>query len=162
MSVQQIYDFEGVIEAAAASVFVAAGLVCFTPQSDPAFQKERPRVEAIFVPGSSLRRCQIVNSEGATLEASREVAWKGRLQIEAITDSVIATHAAYRAKVRNVMAKFAATVNGVNLTRHAILFPISDLGSSPTYKTSEGFYATVMNYEFNFSVQADAWGALNT
>lgn len=164
MSVQDVYDISGAIEAAAAAVFRAApaSLTVFTPQSDPKFQQVRPRAEIICVRGAGLRRMAIVNNEGATLEDAREQAWKCRLQIETITEATIQDHTAYNCQIMNLMAKFAKTINGANLPNHCILFPIYDLGAVPTFKPQDGFYHTVMNHEFSVSIQANKWALITS
>jgi hypothetical protein len=176
MSASEIYDFEGIVEPAAAAVLAGLNLTAFTTQGTPDFQKDRPRVEIKLTMGPGLSRFVIViNGVNGLVDPSilagltqqqimsyrRESVWQFTLQFHLLTANDIAAHAAYRAQVRNVLAQFWSLINGVApMTRHAIQMT-SDNGSSPILVSPErGMMKTEMSFDGTISVQADAWSAL--
>ena len=54
MTPDQLYDYFTPLETAIVTVFEAQEFVIWTPLSDPEFQKERPRVEAVLMPGVAI------------------------------------------------------------------------------------------------------------
>jgi hypothetical protein len=161
-AVTDIYDFGGAFEPAIEQVFKDAEMVCFTPGTAKTIERPRPRVEAIFVRGLGSTRRVLVEGEkvDGTIDETRCCAWKARFQISVITQPEIDQHRSYCAAVRNIMARFVVRLNEVKLTKHKILGPLTELSESVAYKNDEGYYQTDLHYEFDFSIQDDAWAAL--
>src|SRR4051812_40399363 len=101
MSVEAtVFDYETIIAAAVVNGFVSGGFeaMLYTGQSDPEFQRARPRVEVQFKLGGSEVPVRQLND--GTL---RPQAFHGELMVAAITDTTAdakATHGSYRAQVR--------------------------------------------------------------
>jgi hypothetical protein len=118
-----IYDFEGVLSSAVASVFTKYGFTAgnaLTILSDPEFQRQRPRVE-IFVQVTGIP--QPIQSRPIFDGSLRNMAYRGSLEVSAVSNmdsSNSPTHAIYRAKVRNFCATLGNRVNGGALTKHKI------------------------------------------
>ncbi len=168
MSYKDVYDFEGAIEKAVSAVFTDQEIVCFTPQGDPQFQKNRPRVEATFIPGPGRQQYILVADDftdgNSDYPHRRESSFGGQLTLSVITDGEngMSAHADYRSKIRNVMSTFQRTVNGLSASvmNHKVQ-QIRENGSSNVYGPQEGYYQTTLNYDLEFSIQANAWLQLN-
>lgn len=151
-----IYDFSGQIEPAIKAVFTDAEVKAFTAQEAPQFQKERPRVEVVFVKGQG--RGQWFRVPGET--APRETAWQGALNLAAISSPDIATHNAFCVKIRNIMATIGQQINGNTLPFHKIQNFFVSGGETPSYTVEDGVYRTDISYNVEVSVQNNAWMAL--
>ena len=178
MSVEQIYDFEGIVETAAQVVLKGMDLASYTTQDDPAFQKTRPRVEIKYTHGPGQGRfATIVNGTNLAIDptpgsgmtpeqkfyARRESAWQFGIRFDLITSVDIGAHTKYRALVRNSLAQLWLTINGTDpMTRHSVQMS-KDNGSSPVMVSpQDGMMKTEMSFDGTISIQADAWGALIT
>lgn len=160
--VTDAFDFEGVISTAVASIFTAGGFAAgtaLTLLSDPAFQKKRPRVEIFFkVTGQTLPLRMAVLADST----QRAAAYRGQLEIRAVSDADVAgkaTHSAYRAKVRNFCGKLPYQLNGAALTKHRIQ-SITDSGTQIGLKTADGYEGSVLTFNLDFSIQNDVWATL--
>lgn len=158
-AVADIYDWERVIAQAAATVFIDAGLQAFTVYSDPAFQKIRPRVEAIFKPtGEVTPKREAIMPDGTR----RASAFKGELTLHAITDADAPgknSHGEYRAQVRSICANLGALINAGALVKHKVQWMIEG-ATSHGIRTQDGFEQSTISFAVDFSVQGDAWPAL--
>lgn len=173
MSASQIYDIEGILEAAAQAVLNALSLEAFTTRSDPEFQKVRPRVEIEATLGGGLGRFvpikdgAVVTSPTADVTPSelfflrRESAWQVRLQFNIITEADITIHAEYRAKVRAALAQLWVSINApATLPRH-VLQLTKDNGSSPIMvQPEQGMMKTEITFDGSVSVVNGAWADL--
>lgn len=152
-----IYSFETIFAQALQAVLNGRDVRSYTILDAPNFQNDRPRTEIIFVPGSGRGRW---NPARADL---RETAWKGAYNLFLITDANVQAHSAYVALVRSIMHGIDTAINGAEpMTRHRLQAFFRDGGTSPSYKPEDGVYETRMIYEVDFSVQADAWAALES
>ena len=163
MSVQDVYDIEGDIEAAVSGVLNDAEVTGLTPQDDPTLQKARPRaeVEAILGAGKDAHMHDLSAEADADMELVED-AWNITLQVAVITDAEIEVHTSYRSTVRHLMATLPKRINGITLLNHVAHGPVLHAGSSPMLKSDEGYYVTYSSFNFTISVQSDAWAKLNT
>jgi hypothetical protein len=161
-AIQAIFDFEGVISAAVATVFRSNGFDAgnaLTILSDPAFQKKRPRLEIFFSEhGQVVPQRMAVQPDGTEIPA----AYKGTLEIHAITAPNAAgkqVHSLYRSKVRYFCGKLRSQVNGTALTKHKIQSIVAT-DTQINLKTADGYEGSIFTFDVAFSVQSDAWGTL--
>ena len=173
MSVAQVYDFDGIFEPPIAKLFLAAGVIAYASQGrlnddgtfnpQPNFQKDRPRVEIVFTRGPGAKRWTLPTNPNPNIplaNQARESAWKANLAITALTEAGGVTHFKFLAQVRNICATLPAALDGLTLATHCINGPIVDLGETHRYNQQEGYYATILNYSFDFSVQNTTWALL--
>lgn len=162
-----IYDFESVVESAVKAVLVANEITAYTTQDftptnpdgtpNQDFQLKRPRVEIMFIPGAAAGVWVLVNGQ------PRDSAFKGTIQLRVITEPHIAVHSAFRATVRGLMHGIGLAVNGTApMTRHKIQPWFRDGGTSVMVKTEDGYLRTDLSFEIDFTIQYDAWQALQT
>lgn len=177
MSATDIYDFENIIEAAAATVFAAAQIQNATTLTFPAMQKVRPRVEIIYIHGAGKGMLIIPPGTPPSIENRRESCWSGQLKLELITQDDIVQHCAFRSSVRAIMATFWTLINGQGgvtpwsysdnggpppdgrLSNHKLQFA-RDAGTTPVMVPERGYLQTTMLYDTDLSVQANAWALL--
>lgn len=173
MSAKDLYDFEGIVEAAGKAVLEAQGLNAATTLEAPQFQKVRPRVEIRYTHGAGLNRfVAIVDGAVVTPEtaagltaaqlfyARRETAWQCGLEFRLLTAADMAVHSEYRAEVRAALAQFWLLINGGVLTRHKLELGQDKGSSGVLVAPEEGIYRTDMSFSGSISVQQDAWAAL--
>lgn len=176
-AIAAVYDFERVLEFALKTVLEAAQLKAFTSQAVPAgnddaqnadlvaqgyelldFQKDRPRVEIEFVCGAGQR--QFVPHPDTGVET--EAAWKGQYLLKLVTAADMRLHSALRTMVRYQMQKLRGTINDVApMTLHNLQL-LTDAGTSPVITPEDGVFLSTMNFDIDFSIQADAWAQLVT
>jgi hypothetical protein len=166
-----VYDFENVLEAGLQALFDSLKIKSFTTQDFGAenadgtpkidFQKERPRVEISFTvgPGQGQFRPLVVDG----VEVPVETSFKGSYTLDVITGVDIAIHAAYRTQIRYQMHARLLSVNGTPpMTLHQIQRFQRDAGTSPTFKSEEGYLRSILKFDIDFSIQDDAWATLNS
>lgn len=153
-----IYGFERVFETSLKSVFDTAQIKCFTTQDTFDFQKDRPRVEVMFTPGAGQKQRPYLPA----IQEEREVAFKGQYRLDLITAAAVAVHNDFRTKIRSLVHGLPARINSVEPMQYHKLQFINDAGTTPTLKPEDGYYLTVMIYDVDFSIQADAWALLAT
>lgn len=174
MSVEQIYDIEGIVETAGKKVLEALGLKAFTTRDAPDFKKDRPRIELKLTLGQGCNRFtpiyegQVVTAATPNMTPSlvffcrRETAWYFKLQFVLLTRDNMEVHAAYRAAARNALAQFWLLINGAPpLTRHCIQMDRDNGSSEIEVSPEHGLMKTEMSFDGTVSIQADAWPALN-
>ncbi len=158
-AISDIYDYFTPLEDAIRTVFEANDIVCWTPLSDPAFQKERSRVEAVLMPGQNLGRLL----PAATRTASgfmREQARKSQLVIRVITESDIAAHRLFVAQILYLLDTLGLAMNdGDKLPNHAVSGLICN-GGTLDYSPEDGSYVSLLNCDLTFSVKTAAWDYL--
>lgn len=165
-AISDIYDYFSPIEDAIRTVFEANEIVCWTPLSDPDFQKERPRVEAVLLPGQNLGRLlPVVLADGETRRRNangflREQARRSQLVIRVITESDIAVHRTFVAEILYLMDTAGHDMNaGDKLPNHAVS-GLNCTGGTLETKAEEGSYMSVFMFDLDFSVKTAAWDAL--
>lgn len=157
-----VYDFETAIEAALYGVFVAEGIAdTFYSGSQQDFDRPRPRVELYFSVGSQTGHIR----PDATYY--RPDAFSGSLTVRIVSNSKPGTdstaeHSAYRATVRNIMAKargllVADAAGDDTLLPYHTINDIVQSGSNPSYEGQEGFFETSLNYDLKFNIRPAAW-----
>lgn len=175
MSVADVYNLEGIIDASAQAVLQAApmNLTAATPLDAPKFQKNRPRVEIRSSIGEGLGRFVPVQNGAiitpgtpnfdpkSTFFFRRETAWSFRIQFDVITSTNIEEHEEYRSTVRNATAQLWSLINNVApMVNHAVQLA-RDGGSSPMQVApEEGLMKTEIFFDGNISIQAYAWAQL--
>jgi len=166
-----VYDLEAVCENALKAVFAANQIQAFTTQDigvvgadgNPVidFQKARPRVEIMFVPGAGQGRFREMIVDG--IRTPVETCWKGQFKLDLITDARINIHAAFRTFTRFLMQTMVWRINGTApMEIHKIQRFPRDGGTSPVMKPQDGYLQTTMLYDVDLSVQDNAWAALET
>lgn len=151
-----VYDFENIIPNAVAVAPTLAGLNCATQSTIGTLEKPRPRTEIIFKVGSETIPRRMIGPQ------MLNAAWSGMLSCSVITDSTETdkiTQSQYVSQLRYLMPNIGASVNGVLLTKHKIQF-VRETGTSLMIKTSEGYLQTSINFNVDFTIQADALTAL--
>lgn len=180
-----VFDFEHIFEVAIKALFIANAIKAFTSQmtastgnaaQDAAlvaagwdiidFQKDRPRVEITFTPGSGAQQWNNKTFTGSvtgynpTGEIPVETSWKGQIKLDLITPADMQIHTAYRNFVRFLMHTQLTTLNNTALTLHRIQSFYHDAGTTPVLKPETGLFQTSMLYDLDFSIQDDAWATL--
>lgn len=175
-----IYDFKNLLERALAAVFTANGIKNFTSQSvgstgnaaqDAAleaegfqimsFQRDRPRAEIDFTPGAGQGRWHPLAVDGVKVPV--ESCWSGTYRVLIVTKPDIREHNAFVCLIRFLMQTMGARINNVApLTAHCVAPQFRDTGTTPTTKSEDGAFETLLQYDLTFSVQADAWADLAT
>jgi hypothetical protein len=162
--VTDLYDFENILADATATVFKAGGFTAgnaLTVSSDPAFQKERPRVEIVFKVNGGVIPLRYFVMPDTTL---RQSAFRGTLTIYAISDADKPgklDHSIFRAKVRNFCATLGNRLNGGALTKHKVQ-QIVDGDTAQGTRTQDNLYQSTLNFDVDFSLQTDALTAITT
>ena len=162
--VTDLYDYENIFADATASVFKASGFTAgnaLTVSSDPAFQKERPRVEILFKLNGGVIPLRYFVMPDTTL---RQTAFRGTLSIYAISDADKPgklDHSIFRAKVRNFCATLGVRLNGSGLKKHKIQ-QVVDGDTSQGTRTQDNLYQSTLNFDVDFSIQTDALAAITT
>lgn len=159
MSVESCYDIEGDLESAIGPI-LSATISALTPQDDPTFQKDRPRVEVMVQLGAGKSNHVQLIDDGTGTGQLREDAWDATLRVELLTGADIKIHSSYRAFLRDKISNMPALINGITLMNHVIYYPIRSLGTSPVLTPQAGYYKTVMNYALVVSIHQDAWALL--
>lgn len=168
-----VYDFENVLEKALQALFTTAEIKSFTTQDFGAlkddgagnqvpvidFQNERPRVEILFTTGAGQGQFRPLIVGG--VEVPVETSFKGRYQLDLITEAKIQIHSAYRTRIRGFMHTQLLGVNGTDpMTLHRIHRFQMDAGTSPTFHAAEGYLRTILQFDIDFSIQDSAWATL--
>ena len=163
-SIETLYDFEAAIETGFKNLFVAqleAVAVVTTSDKAATFSEARPRVEL---------ECSVGGETGhhqPSLPYYRADAFTAQLIVTVVSntrpeDVGTTEHSAFRAAVRNLMAKAPTLLKtnrtGANdlMTYHAV-HDLAHGGSTPSYETEDGYFATSIQYDLKFSIQPDAW-----
>ncbi len=155
---EQIYMLEFILPESARQVMIANEITAYTDFVPPELQKERPRVEIMFMVGQGKGMFpRPVNGIPV------EVAWMGSFQFILITEANMATHSRFVSKVRALMHRIGPMINNVQPMQNHKLQPFSiDAGTSSTFKSEEGFYQTALGLNVNISVQDNAWQLIAT
>ena len=165
MSNLDVYDPESALENAVRSILNDT-LAAFTPQSDPQFQKERPRVEIQCSLGAS-KNNHVVDIDGLDEYRPREDGWKIRASLVIVTPTPAngdggQLHRECRALIRRTM--FELPWNGqipALMPNHVIYAPVGHMGTTPTPKPENGFWLTRMDWDLTISIHKDAWAKLD-
>jgi len=88
-----------------------------------------------------------------------EAAWKGLLRFDVITGADMTVHSTFRARVR--AAAHHMQVNGDALIQHNLQF-FTESSTSPTFAPEDGTFQSVLLFDIDFSIQADAWAVFST
>lgn len=125
------------------------------------FQRDRPRAEIDFTPGAGVGRWHPLPVNG--VKFSVESAWGGTYRVLVVTKPDIREHNAMVNAIRFLMLTMGARINDpATLPKHHIAPQFKDSGSTPTTKAEDGSFTTILAYDINFSIQSNAWTALET
>lgn len=156
-----IYDFEGIFSTAFSSFLDSLDLKNMSQNTAQQLQEDRPRFNVIV--SAELDGDMLLPEAGVQVAPghSRITTGTGSLSLELITDSDIELQRVYRSRIRNEMATCCrgTTINETYLTHHRLNW-IKPTKPSYEIDASKGDYKTTHNYDFGFSVQANAWAAL--
>ena len=153
-----IYDLEGALEEALATVLRTYDFVVSTPNNSD-FQKARPRIEVTALEsGGAGRPLKETGAAHPAIGQLRETGWGMQVKLELITGVDITTHRALRAKLRNKMAKICIPLNAAMLNHH--IHSCKNGGSQPIYKAQDGFYQSVHIYNLEIEATEDAFTTL--
>lgn len=156
---RDIFDFEGVLEAAHEADLNAVELVVITPASDPEFQRERSRVEVYAKPGKSLGTLRPAMGVASAPGSMRETSFDGQIRVTAITRPDTKAHRAYVAAIRNRMSNCVPRINKTLLTKHKLHW-VETVGTDHDYASNEGRFETDLVFNVKLSIQDDALAAL--
>lgn len=117
------------------------------------FQKPRPRVECIAIPGASLGQ-YVLDADGNR----RENGWSASISLGLITDTTAELHEEYVAEVRNLMATADQIFGADNdyMPYHEVGRIITE-GSEPAITPENGVYVTRLNFSLNFAIKITAF-----
>lgn len=160
MSVErEIFDIEGQLEKAFEADLNVLEIPVRIPNSDPAFQLERSRVDAFAKQGRWLGTLKgemgVATEPGSMRETSFDVAFR----FTVITRADGEVHETFRASVRNRISKCVGRLNKTLLARHRLI-RIETVGSEPDYASNQGRFVTELHYNGKVSIQDDAWDDL--
>ena len=160
MTEQDLYSFDSLLEAAAQSVFTAAGIACAIPLDDAKFQNTRPRVELVFTLGSGKGRY----TPGEAIFSGRlwrEQAWSGSFRLFVVTEEDPAILRPFLFKVRTVCASLPDSITTAGtLIHHSIYNPIRWTGESAIFRPQDGYFTVSLNFDFDFCINTNAWSQL--
>jgi len=162
MTIADIYDYFTPIEAAIVQVFDAQEIVCWTPLRDPEFQKQRPRVEAVLMPGAGKVRLLPQAGRRSAPGHLREQARNASLVINVITEANITLHRAYVARVIYLLDTMAHDAQATGLIPNHFIAALRCNGGQLDYKPEEGLFNSTLNCDLDFSVRTTAWAELAT
>lgn len=152
---EKIYSFEFIFAEALRLAFEQDGISSYNMFVLPEFQRDRARVEIVFVPG------QGQNIRRKIDYAFRECAWKGEYQLAVITKPDPAEHARYLALIRNFMAGAQSLINDTDMMHyHTIQHFSHDNGTSTRIATEDGYFVTNLNFGIDFSIQGNGWSLI--
>lgn len=158
-AIVDLWDSEGAIETAIATVFTANGMETATPATISLFQNKRPRVDLICKIGSAQPNGNRVILASGTQITGAYKATVGAIILTSSEEASKLIHREYRAKIRWIMAQIGALVNGAILTTHKIQWAV-ETGTTLVTKPEEGFWNSGIEFAIDFSQQADALKAL--
>lgn len=162
MTPAALYDYFTPLESAIVSVFEAQEFVIWTPLRDPAFQKERPRVEAVLLPGANLGFLLPATGKPARCGFLRDKARKANLSIMVVTEASIVTHRSFLARAIYVIDTLGYEMNATALMPYHSVQCVKCNGGNLSDKFEEGAFTTTLNCDIDFSVKEAAWAALET
>lgn len=147
-SLTDLYDFEGIVERAAAEVLTSAGIVAYTP-AIPMAKRALPRVEVMFSVGSEQGHMVLLTD--GTQRADR---WRGSLVAQCVARTEAEVRS-LRAKLRDVTAAWRGALNAA-MENHNF-DEILDAGSSPLVSVDGGYLASTLRFSVVLSVAPAAW-----
>lgn len=165
-----VYDFENVLESGLKTLFETVQIKAFTTQDFGAtkddgngnqvpvidFKKDRPRAEIGFVTGAGQGQFRPIIVDGT--EVPVETSFKGRYTLDIFTAPDIKIHSAYRTYIRYFMHTKLIGLNGVApMTLHKIQNFQRDSGTSPIFKSEDGYMRSTLVFDIDFSIQDEAW-----
>lgn len=162
MTPDELYDYFTPLETALASVFEAQEFVIWTPLRDPEFQKERPRVEAVLMPGAALGFLLPEVNKPARCGFLREKARRASLTVFVVTEARIVTHRAFLARTLYVLDTLGHAMNATALMPYHSVQSVKCNGGGLSDDPTTGSYTTTLNCDLDFSVVESAWADLET
>ncbi len=150
-----IYDFEGVLEAAVKVVLDSVEVKNYTPADAPEFQKERPRFELYAEIDNSGDRLFPEVGKESTPGSMREMDFFGKLHSQLITTSQGKVHYAYRSQCRDVFATMKERVNGVYLLNHKLQWFKTE-SASGGFTQEKDLYVTTFSHSFKLTINMGA------
>lgn len=175
-NIASIYDFERIFETAFAAVMASYSLTAATPDTIASFQEKRPRVEIVVKAGQAIDRGNggamkfLQNYSDASfppITLLAHAAYSGTAAFTVVTNSKEsdkAMHAQYRSAIRFLLDTIQPRINGAGtpggLVNHCLQFT-RPTNTSLIFADKEGFWRSSLEYEIQFSIQDNAWAALN-
>lgn len=162
MTPDELYDYFTPLEKAVASVFESQDFVIWTPLRDAAFQKSRPRVEAVIMPGAALGFLRPSAGLPARSGFLREKARKAALSVFVVTEAKIVTHRAFLARVLFLLDTLGYQMNETGLMPYHSVQMVKVNSGSLSDDPETGAYTTTLHCDIDFSFKESAWTALDT
>ena len=174
-----IYDFSTPIEETFAFIFSARGMNCYSPLGESIlneaandappdliqqFQKKRPRVEILLIPGAGLGHLRPRTDNVAsriTPGFLRDNSHRANMILWVVTRADILEHRAYIAQVRCLLEVIAFEANASGKMAHHTIQTFKVTGEQPASKAGEGIIEATINCELEFSVKESAWTAFD-
>jgi hypothetical protein len=172
-----IYDYFTPIEDAICTAFALVNIACYSPlgeqllnaQADAAtpdlkrsFIKKRPRVEIALMPGAALGRLLPIPGRRVASGHLPEQARRATLVVQVITEADIVIHRVYLAQVNYFLDTMAYRANQTGKMPNHYIGGLKNNGGSLEYKPEAGNFHSTLNYDVDFSVNTNAWNALNS
>ena len=160
-AITELFDFETVVATAVQNVLQDQfGLKAFTIADKIDFQKDRPRVEIVYMHQGETNPKRLSNP---LPDGSRRTScFRGELLLHAISEAEETgklAHSEYRAQIRNAVSQLAALVNENELTKHRINFVVT--GNEKTgVRSGDGYQQTTFPFTVDISIQQDAWASI--
>lgn len=162
MTANALYDYFTPLETAIIEVFAAQEFVIWTPLRDPEFQKERPRLEAVLMPGEALGFLLPAAGVPARGGFMREKARRAGLSLFVVTEPNIATHRVYLGRTLYVLDTLGLAMNATAAMPYHSVQGVRCTGGNLVDDPASGSYTTVLTCALDFSVKEAAWPLLGT
>lgn len=166
MTPAELYDYFTPLETALAKVFTDANFTVWTPLLPAEFQKERPRIEAVLMPGAALGFLKPDPAAAVNYPVRsgfmREKAHKSNLSLLLVTAPEITIHRAYVATALGVVDLLGLAMNDTGLMPYHAVQCVKVTGGGLTLHPETGDYQTTLNCDVDFSVKESAWADLET
>ncbi len=162
MTANDLYDYFTPLETAIATVFEAQEFVIWTPLRDPEFQKQRPRVEAVLMPGAALGYLLPATDVPVRCGFLREKARRANLILTLVTAPEITVHRAYVARTLFLLDTLGLAMNATDDMPYHAVQSVKCNGGSLSLNPESGAYETTLTCDVDFSVKEAAWAGLET
>ena len=157
MNPDELYNYFTPLESAIAAVFEAQEFIIWTPLRDLKFQKERPRVEAVLMPGAALGFLRSEPSRIARCGFLREKARRATLSIFVVTEANVVTHRAFLARTLFVLDTIGYEMNKTALMPYHSVQSVKVNSGSLSDDATTGAYTTTLNCDLDFSFKEATW-----
>ena len=162
MTPAELYNYFTPLEAAIVSVLEAQEFTVWTPSTDPAFQKERPRVEAVIMPGAAMGFLLPDSARVCRSGFLREKARNASLHLLAITSAEIQIHRAYVARLLYAVDTLGFDMNETALMPYHAVQMVKCNGGGMNHNPEDGSFETTLTCDVHFGIKESAWADLET